>query len=133
MGFVHQRKTYRLIFEGELTGLEVVAMSASATAYKRIAGFASREWANPLSADDLAEFEALCEAFADVLVEWNLEEERPGKGKPVRKPVPTTLRGLMDQDVGLVMAIVIAWMDAIVMPPEPVLDEESLPMDIPTS
>lgn len=129
MGFVHQRKTYRLIFEGELGGLEVLAKSMSATAYKRISSFASREWGNPLSSGDRAEFDALCEAFAVVLVEWNLEEEYEVKGKTVRKAVPATLKGLMDQDLELVMAIVMAWMDAIAGQADDV-DESSLPMDV---
>lgn len=130
MGFVHQRKTYRLIFEGTLDGLEVVAKTASAAAYKRIAELANREWANPLSNEDLAEFEALCEAFAGVLVEWNLEEEHEAKGKPVRKAVPPTLKGLMDQDLELVMTIVMAWMDAVAGRAAVSADlEASLPMD----
>lgn len=131
MGYVHQRKTYRLIFEGGLSGLEVVAKSASATAYKRLAGFADRQWASPLSEEDLAEFETLCEAFASVLVEWNLEEEHEVKGKTVRKPVPPTLAGLMDQDLELVTGIVLAWMDAIEAGGiEGRIDESSLPMDV---
>lgn len=129
MGYVHQRKTYRLVFEGGLEGLEVVAKSASGAAYKRIAGMANREWANPLSDEDLGEFEALCEAFADVLVEWNLEEEHEAKGKVVRKAVPPTLKGLMDQDLELVMAIVMAWMDAVAGRAAVTVDESSLPMD----
>lgn len=128
MGYVYQRKTYRLIFEGELAGLEVVTKSASGAAYKRIAAWASREWANPLSDEDLGEFEALCNAFAGVLVEWNLEEEHQVKGKTVRRPVPATLAGLMDQDLELLTRIVMAWLDAIVMPQAPV-DEASLPME----
>jgi hypothetical protein len=133
MGYVHQRKTYRLIFEGELAGLEVVARSTSAAAYKRISGFANREWSNPPSDEDLAEFEALGEAFAAVLVEWNLEEEVTVKGKTVRKAVPPTLKGFMDQDLELVQAIVLAWMDAVAGPAavsadiEASLPQESLP------
>ena len=129
MGYVHQRKTYRLIFEGELSGLEVLARSASGAAYKRIAAMANREWANPLSGEDLAEFEALCDAFAGVLVEWNLEEEHEVKGKAVRKPVPATLRGLMDQDLELLMSIVMAWMDAVAGRAAVSVDETSLPME----
>ncbi len=128
MGFVYQRKTYQLIFEGGLAGLEVVAKSASGAAYKRIAAMANRQWGNPLSDEDLAEFEALCEAFAGVLVSWNLEEEHEVRGKPVTKAVPATLKGLMDQDLELVTAIVLSWMDAIAMPPSPV-DESTLPME----
>ena len=132
MGFVYQRATYRLVFEGVLAGLEVVAKSTSATVYKRISGFANREWTNPPSDEDLVEFDALCEAFAGVLVEWNLEEEVTVKGKPVRKAVPPTLKGLMDQDLQLVLAIVLAWMDAVAGPAAvgAGVDESTLPMDV---
>jgi len=131
MGFVHQRKTYRLLFEGDLDGLEVVARSASARMYTRIAALANREWSNPLSAEDLAEFEALCQAFAKVLESWNLEEEVQVKGKPSRRAVPATLDGLLDQDLELVTAIVLAWMDAVAGPAavSGPFSEESLPME----
>lgn len=129
MGYVHQRKTYRLVFEGNLAGLEVVAKSASAASYKRIASFATREWGNPMSNEDLGEFEALCEAFAAVLVEWNLEEEHEVKSRLVRRPVPPTLKGLMDQDLELVMAIVMAWMDAVAGRAAVGVDESLLPVD----
>jgi len=128
MGYVYQRKTYRLIFEGDLAGLEVVAKSASATAYKRIAAWANREWASPLSDEDLAEFEAICRAFADVLLEWNLEEEHEVKGKTVRKAVARNVEALMDLDLDLLTRIVLAWLDSVVMPQAPV-DEGSLPME----
>lgn len=130
MGFVYQRKTYRLLFEGALTGLEVTARSASAVLYRRIAGMANREWSNPLTDEDLDEFDALCDAFAGVLVEWNLEEESNGpRGKVVTKPVPATRDGLLSQDLELVTGIVLAWMDAVAgAPPDP-FSEESLPME----
>lgn len=129
MGFVYQRKTYRLIFEGELQGLEVTAQSASAVLYRRIAGMANRQWSNPLSDEDLEEFDALCLAFAGVLVEWNLEVETKVRAKLVRQPVPATHDGLLAQDLELVVAIVMAWMDAVSGSPADPFDEASLPVE----
>lgn len=133
MGFVYQREMYKLVFEGNLAGLEIVTKSASAVVYRRVSSMAHREWASPLSPEDLDEFEALCQAFADVLVSWNLEEELQVKGKTVRKPVPATLDGLMGQDLNLILGIVWSWMDAIegraAAGRDTTVDETSLPME----
>ena len=59
-----------------------------------------------------------------------LEEEHEAKGKMVRRAVPTTLKGLMDQDLELVMAIVMAWMDAVAGRAAVTVDEALLPMEI---
>jgi hypothetical protein len=131
MGFVYQRETYKLVFEGNLAGLEIVAKSASAAVYRRISAMAHHDWASPMSGEDMDEFEALCQAFTDVLVSWNLEEEHEVKGKIVRKAVPATLNGLMGQDLKLIVGIVWAWMDAIEgrAAVGTDLDESSLPME----
>lgn len=138
MGFVRNRRNYRLIFaDEEFAGLEVVAKSASVSDYRRIAELATREFGTSPSAEDLVEMDNLYRAFAQVLVSWNLEE-------PEGVAVPATLNGLLSQDLPFVQAIVLAWMDAIagVAAPLPTPSaggdrflEESLPMEVlsPTS
>lgn len=136
MGYVRALKNYRLIFtDPELDGLEVVAKSASVATYERIAGLATREYGTVPSAEDLEEIAALLEAFAEVLVSWNLEE-RTGKGDKVR-PVPATLAGLKAQDLPFVVAIILAWMQAVAGVSTPLDEtsggggmEESLPMEV---
>ena len=106
MGFTPNRKLYRLKFEGELEGLEVVARSSSVLVYEEIAELADREVSSPPTAADRKAMANLRKAFADVLVEWNLEE-------PAGVPVPATLRGLKTQEPALVNAVVAGWMDAV--------------------
>ncbi len=131
MGYVRERRNYRLVFEDdEYDGLEVVARSASVAAYRRIAELASTPFSSPPSAEDLIEIDNLYQAFAAQLVSWNLEEEDG-------TPVPATLAGLQDQDLPFAMAIILAWMNAVagVSPPLPDTSssgemEESLPMEV---
>lgn len=106
MGFTPNRKLFKLVFEGELAGLEVLARSSSVVVYKRIAGYANRPFASPPTDEDLEALADLYAAFAAVLVEWNLEE-------PQGVPVPATLDGVETQEPGLVNAIVTAWLDAV--------------------
>lgn len=136
MGYVWKGKTYRLQFvDDEFAGLEVVARSASLGEYRRIADLATREFANPPSKEDIAEIDALFEAFAAVLVSWNLEMETDDG----TIPVPATLTGLYSQDLSFVRPVVLAWMEAVAGITAP-LDqpspgggqsvEESLPMEV---
>jgi hypothetical protein len=136
LGYVRERRNYKLVFtDDEFDGLEVVARSASVATYERIAGLATREYGSVPTADDLEEIAALLEAFAAVLVSWNLEEPT-GKGDKVR-PVPATLAGLKAQDLPFVQAIILAWMNAVAGVSVPLDDasssgemEASLPMDV---
>jgi len=106
MGFTPNRKLFRLVFEGDLDGLEVTCRSSSVVVYKRIASYASRPYSSPPSDDDLAALSDLYASFAAVLVGWNLEE-------PAGVPVPSTLDGVETQEPALVNAIVTAWLDAV--------------------
>lgn len=111
MGYVRERRNYRLIFaDEEYAGLEVVARSASVAAYRRIAEMASKPFSMPPTADDLIEIDNLYRAFADQLVSWNLEE-RDDDGAVTA--VPATLDGLQSQDLDFAMAIILAWMEAV--------------------
>jgi len=129
MGFTPNRKLFKLVFEGDLNGLEVTCRSSSVVVYKRIASYASRPYSTPPSDDDLAALSDLYASFAAVLVEWNLEE-------PAGVPVPSTLDGVETQEPGLVNAVVEAWLDAVAeaLGGQPVRDqvaelEASLPME----
>lgn len=107
MGYVRNRKQYKLVFEdAEFAGLEVVARSASVEAYQRIAELASREFSSPPSPADLEEIEHLLRCFAAVLVSWNLEE-------PEGVAVLPTLDGLKSQDLPFAQVIILAWMEAV--------------------
>jgi hypothetical protein len=106
MGFTPNRKLFRLVFEGDLDGLEVTCRSSSVVVYKRIASYAARVYSSPPSDEDLAALADLYASFAAVLVEWNLEE-------PAGVPVPATLDGVETQEPALVNAVVTAWLDAV--------------------
>lgn len=134
MGYVRERRTYRLVFaDEEYAGLEVVARSASVAAYRRIAELASKPFSMPPTTEDLIEIDNLYAAFAEQLVSWNLEELDDG----VTVPVPATLDGLQSQELPFAMAIILAWMEAVVGVSPP-LDsrsssgelEASLPMEV---
>lgn len=105
MGFVHNRRQLRLVFEGELEGLEVTVRPSSVLVYDEIASLASRPWSSPPSGEDLEVLRDLYRKFAGVLVEWNLEE-------PEGVPVPATYDGLLTQEPAFVNSVVTAWMDA---------------------
>lgn len=136
MGYVRQAKNYRLIFtDPDLDGLEVVAKSASVATYEHIAGLATREYGSVPTVEDLEEIAALLAAFAEVLVSWNLEEPTGKPGKV--RPVPATLDGLKAQDLPFVVAIILAWMQAVAGVSTPLDEtsnggglEESLPMEV---
>jgi len=106
MGFTPKSTIYRLKFEGDLDGLEVVTRSASVVAYEDMAELADWQFASPPNAADRKRIAETYEAFAAVLVEWNLEV-------PAGVPVPTTLAGIKTQEPGLVHAIITAWMEAV--------------------
>lgn len=106
MGFVHSRPDYKLIFDGNLSGLEVVAKAAGIGDYLAISEMAGTLATIPPDPSDVAKLRKLFEAFAKQLVSWNLEE-------PEGTPVPTTLKGLLSQDPRFVARIILAWMDAV--------------------
>jgi len=105
-GFVVARKLYRIIFDGELEGLWMTVRAGSVAAYKRIAGLADREVSDPPTAEDIAAMSDLYEAFAAVLVDWNLEE-------PAGRRVSTTLEGVESQEPAMVNALAVAWLEAV--------------------
>ena len=114
MGYVRKRTLYRLVFsDEEFTGLEVVARAASVKTYQRIAQLTTRQ-AGKLTSDDLDDAEHLYREFAKVLVSWNLEEhEDPADEASPLVAVPATEDGLTAQDLPFVLAIILAWMEAV--------------------
>ncbi|HZN70561.1 MAG TPA: hypothetical protein VFC00_02590 [Micromonosporaceae bacterium] len=124
MGFVNDR-TYKLVFaDPEFAGLEVRARSISIRKMLEIAKFDRNDL-------DEGQVELLLATFAKALVSWNLEE-------PEGEPVPATLDGLYAQDIGFVMQIIFAWMEAVAAVPTPLREklsggkqfpEVSLPME----
>jgi hypothetical protein len=134
MGYVRERKNYRLVFtDAEFEGLEVVTSSASVAQYQRIAALSTKEYGTKPSVEDLEEIDALLELFGEHLVSWNLEEEVKGR----TRAVPATAAGLKRQDLPFAMAIITAWMEAvagIAVPLDSGSDgggmEATLPMDV---
>lgn len=106
MGFTPNRKLFKLVFEGELEGLEVTVRSSSVVVYKRIASYAGRTYSSPPSEEDIEALADVYRSFAGVLVGWNLEE-------PEGVPVPATLEGVETQEPWLVNAMVNAWLEAV--------------------
>jgi hypothetical protein len=108
MAYVPQRTTYKLVFEDpEYDGLEVSAYAGSIGQYMEIAKLADLDLTPPFSEDVLEPIYALFEAFASVLVKWNIEQ-------PKGKKVPATVQGLKSLEITLAMAIIHAWMNAVV-------------------
>lgn len=104
MGYVRQRKIYRLRFEDpDMNGLIVRARSVPMGELLAI-GTAAADFEN--GSRDPQGLGQMFEVFASALVEWNLEE-------PDGTPVPTTVDGLYAQDIDFLMEIIQAWIEAI--------------------
>lgn len=107
MGFILQRKTYKLSFGAgtELDGATVVIGSFT---------IAEAEILNQTT-DDPAQFQAVFDAklqlMADRLVSWDLEDEQG--------PIPTTLDGIKRLEVGVAVQLQQAWGAAIATAPAP--------------
>jgi hypothetical protein len=109
MGFRFKSKVYRLVFEGELAGLEVMCRSGTVQQFVAISQLegAAGEESTTATLNNMNNFNKLCAAFSVSLSSWNLEDEVTGL------PVPTTLEGLFSQDIDLVLDIIDAWMTGI--------------------
>jgi hypothetical protein len=115
VGFVRKKKTFKLHFEGdEWDGLEVRVKSVPVGRYLELASMVDTLQAvqgkSSLSAEDLDTVSVAFRAIAEVILEWNLEEETADGGVAA---VPATYDGLMSQDLDLVMAVMAAWSDAM--------------------
>ena len=105
MGFTAPKKKYRLKFEDEdLAGFEVTMASLSIGEFTELTDAFTVAQAGAESAAEGVT--GLLEKFASSIVSWNLTDE---KGKAI----PPTFAGVKTQELGFVMQIVMAWMDAI--------------------
>lgn len=106
MGFQRPAKTYRLVFEDPaFDGLEIRARSVPVGMFVKLVALAAN--AKGSAVPEIAE---LFDAFAGALVEWNLTDV-DADGKEV--PVPATREAVHAQDVDFMLAIALAWMQAI--------------------
>lgn len=122
MGYVRSPKIYKLVFaDPEMDGLEVRARSVDVGSFVTITKLASFvDSAGDVSPEKLEKVGELFERFAEVLVDWNLEERLDD----VIRPVPATKDGLFSQDLDFVLLVIRAWMDAVADVPGP-LDQRS--------
>jgi hypothetical protein len=103
----YKRKTYKLKWPTghDLHGLIVVTKGLSV---EKTFGLASLAAAMGAESDTAAKVEAankLFAGFAERLVSWNLEDDDG--------PVPATLDGVKDQDMGFMIGLISTWMDAV--------------------
>lgn len=101
MGYVRQKRIYRLVFEDdEYEGLLVRARSISLGQLRDI------ELAETGPEDD----PPMMAAFINAVVEWNLENEDDNGN---RTPVPVTVDGLHTQEPDFVKLLIDTWVDAL--------------------
>jgi len=113
VGYVRKRRVYRLRFEDEeLDGLVVKVRSASVGRLLEFMRFLAGLSDDDLTTDDVEKFAGLFESFAEVLQEWNVQDE-------AGEPVPATLEGVYTQDADFVMDIMRVWFQAVTQPPAP--------------
>lgn len=127
MGYVRKPKVYRLVFDDpDFEGLEIRMRSSVTTGqYLDIEELISS------GQRDRAAVERMFSVFADMLVDWNLEDDDGN-------PVPADLMALYSLDLGFVMSIIEAWTEVMVGVPAPLsnsstggdpLEEASIPME----
>lgn len=111
MGYVRQRKVYRLRFDDEeMNGLEVRAKSVPLGTFLDLVKLMDLD-TRSISGSDAGKLDELFEGFAGALVDWNLEE-------PEGVPVPATFEGLKSQDTDFSLYIVRAWVGALSQIPD---------------
>lgn len=116
VGYRRPRKIHQLTFDqsdGELEGLEVTLYSLSVGQLldmTRTADQADR------SVEDMEKF---FNDFAAALVSWNLEDGAIDDDGVSLQPVPATLEGVRSCDLGFVIRISNAWMEAVAGVPAP--------------
>lgn len=102
MGYKRTRKRYKLRFEDpDLAGFEVVMGSLSIGEFMDLTSMVQ---ADPK--EGAASTNRLLGKFSRSIVSWNLEDDDG-------RPVPATLEGVQTQELGFIMQVVMAWMDAI--------------------
>lgn len=116
-GYTPKRRIFRLRFEDEEhDGLVVKVRSTSVGRLLEFMGFLAMD-TDELTPADVEKITGLFEAFAEVLVEWNVEDDG--------RPVPPTLDGVKTQDAPFVMAIMRVWFQAVTTAPAPLAPPSS--------
>lgn len=111
VGYTPKRRTFVLEFDDpEFDGLEVRARAVPVGQFLDIVGLADAvdaggfgELTQEQTVQAFTATANLLSSFADVLVDWNVENEDGS-------PVPATLEGLRQQEFTFVMQIIRAWM-----------------------
>jgi hypothetical protein len=127
MGYRPKRRIYDLQFEDpEMEGLEVKVRHVD-TGQSLTLDAAINEGGEQ-------GIRTCLDLLAENLISWNVEDDN-------QQPVPTTIEGVLAQELDFNLAIVYAWRDAIIGVPAP-LDsaspdgvpslEASIPMDVPS-
>lgn len=100
-GYVRNKRIYKLVFEDpEYEGLVIRARSIT---LGRLRDIETSE-----ATDD--EADSMLKAFADSLVDWNLEDiDREGS----QYPVPMTVDGLLSQEPDFVRLLIDTWIESI--------------------
>lgn len=108
MGFRKEPTLYKLKFEDpQYNGLEVIAKSlplGDFLEFNKMSAEVTVENAN--SPEMVKKSGMMFTLFAANLVSWNLEDENG-------KPVPSTYKGVVSQEMGFILDIIKAWMDAV--------------------
>lgn len=100
-GYKREAPLYKLIFaDDQFDGLEVMARSLPLGEFLELQRLQAKAGEDPDAA------EQLIRKLAGVIVSWNLLDDADG-------PVPATFDGLATQDLPFVMAIFLAWQEAV--------------------
>jgi hypothetical protein len=112
MGYVPQRRTFKLRFEDEdMQGLQVRARSVPLGTFLDLVKLLDVADTKSVNREDARKVDQLFKGFAKALVDWNLEE-------PEGVPVPATFEGLKSQDIDFSLHIVRAWIGALTQVPD---------------
>lgn len=107
MGYKVKVNTITLKFaDEEFDGLEVETKKISINQYMRLLAL------DEVKEESAETVEEMLSIFAACLVKWNLEDD---KGKTV----PTTLKGVKDQDLEFIMTVIGTWIQNIAGTPGP--------------
>lgn len=109
MGFL--RPQYKLKFDGNFEGFEVLTKGASLDEVVRLSAILS-QGEELLAPDNGAARKELVELLGSKLISWNLTEEVeiPGTDRTEERPVPATAEQLALEDWNIVLILGRAWM-----------------------